>query len=67
VRPTVTSGCDVLCANSSSAGANSTSFQFLRRESAGRFGGLPLSCGDVPLFAPDPQDKRWREQYCEAN
>jgi hypothetical protein len=44
-----------------------TTFQFLRRESAGRFGGLPLSCGDVQLFAPDPQDKRWREQYCEAN
>jgi hypothetical protein len=21
-----------------------------------------LSCGDVPLFAPDQQDKRWREQ-----
>src|SRR5260370_4857055 len=66
VRPTVTSGCDVLCANSSSAGTNSTRFQFLRRECAGRFGGLPLSCGDVPLSVPDPQDKRWREQYCEA-
>ena len=41
--------------------------KFLRRESAGRFGGLPLSCGDVPLFAPDPQDKRWRDSHCEAS
>jgi hypothetical protein len=29
--------------------------------------GLPLCCGDVPWFAPDPQDKRWSEQSLPGN
>src|SRR6266550_2629289 len=35
---------------------------FCDEKARARFGGLPLSCGDVPLSVPDPQDKRWREQ-----
>jgi hypothetical protein len=31
-------------------------------KSAWRNDWLSLCCGDVPLFAPDQQDKRWREQ-----
>src|ERR1700674_694083 len=30
-------------------------------------GKLLLSCGDVPLFVPDQQDKRWREQSLRGN